>query len=69
MSTHNKGFYEELKIISNMEPRREKTGFLHMRKTETQISFAVTAKLISAFVFRYMDSTIPFLPKYKISSL
>ena len=30
---------------------REKTGFLHMRKTKTQISFAVTAKLISAFVF------------------
>ena len=28
------------------EPRREKTGF-----TKTQISFAVTAKLISAFVF------------------
>ena len=32
------------------EPRREKTGFLHMRK-QTQISFAVTAKLIGAFVF------------------
>ena len=33
------------------EPRREKTGFLHMLKTKLQISFAVTAKLISAFVF------------------
>ena len=33
------------------EPCREKTGFLHMRKTKTQNSFAVTAKLISAFVF------------------
>ena len=33
------------------ETRREKTGFLHMCKTKTQISFAVTAKLISAFVF------------------
>ena len=34
------------------EPRREKTGFLHnYAKTKTQISFAVTAKLISAFVF------------------
>ena len=33
------------------EPCREKTGFLHMRKTKTQISFVVTAKLISAFVF------------------
>ena len=32
-------------------------------------SFAVTAKLISAFVFGYIDSTIPLLPKYEISSL
>ena len=40
-----------LQYLSLLEPRREKTGFLHMRKTKTQISFAVTAKLISAFVF------------------
>ena len=33
------------------EPRREKTGFFAYAKTKTQISFAVTAKLISAFVF------------------
>ena len=33
------------------ELRHEKTNILHMRKTKTQISFAVTAKLISAFVF------------------
>ena len=32
------------------EPRYEKTGFLHMLK-QTQISFTVTAKLISAFAF------------------
>ena len=38
-------------------------------KTKTQISFAVTAKLISAFVFCYTDSTFPLLPKYGISSL
>ena len=38
-------------------------------KTKTQISFAVTAKLISAFGFRYTDSTIPLLPKSEISSL
>ena len=36
--------------LSN-EPRREKTGFFAYAKTKTQISFAVTAKLISAFVF------------------
>ena len=33
------------------EPRHEKTNILHMRKTKMQISFAVTAKLISAFNF------------------
>ena len=33
------------------EPRYEKTGFFAYAKTKTQISFAVTAKLISAFVF------------------
>ena len=32
------------------EPRHEKTNILHMQK-KTQISFSVTAKLISAFVF------------------
>ena len=40
------------------EPRREKTGFFAYAKTKTQISFAVTAKLISAFVF-----AIPLLSK------
>ena len=34
-----------------IEPRRKKTGFFAYAKTKTQISFAVTAKLISAFVF------------------
>ena len=29
--------------LTQNEPRREKTGFLHMRKTKTQISFAITA--------------------------
>ena len=33
------------------EPRHEKTGFFAYAKTKTQISFAVTAKLIGAFVF------------------
>ena len=54
------------------EPRREKTGFLHMRKQRRRSAFAVTAKLISAFVFacfRYTDITIPLLPKSEISSL
>ena len=38
-------------MLDTFEPRREKTNILHMQKTKTQISFAVTAKLISAFVF------------------
>ena len=33
------------------EPRCEKTGFFAYAKTKTLISFAVTAKLIKAFVF------------------
>ena len=50
-----------LLIVILYEPRHEKTGFLHMQKKKMQISFAVTAKLISIFVFRYTDSTIPLL--------
>ena len=38
-------------IETTIEPRREKTVFFAYAKTKTQISFAVTAKLISAFVF------------------
>ena len=38
-----------------------KPDFFVYAKTKTQISFAVTAKRISAFVFRYKDSTIPHL--------
>ena len=37
--------------LSFNEPRHEKTSILHRRKQKAQISFAVTAKLISAFVF------------------
>ena len=33
------------------EPCHEKTNIFAYAKTKTQISFAVTAKLISAFVF------------------
>ena len=37
--------------LKTFEPVHEKTNNLHYAKTKTQISFAVTAKLISAFVF------------------
>ena len=37
-------------------------------KTKAQISCTESAQLISAFVFYYIDSTIPLLPKSDISS-
>ena len=50
-----------LRSLSEYEPRYEKTGFLHnYAKTKTQISFAVTAKLISALLLllgKYNTST------------
>ena len=52
---------------SLFESSHEKTNNLHRQNTKAQIS-AVTAKLISAFVFRYTDSTIPLFLKSKISS-
>ena len=78
-STQNIGFMEILSlnyrlISSNRhiinEPRHEKTGFLHMRKTKTQISFAVTAKLISTFVFatQIVQSLYFLNPNFQASS-
>ena len=45
-----KAFLKHSKKDQN-EPRREKTNVFAYAITKTQISFAVTAKLISAFVF------------------
>ena len=51
-------------------PRHQKTGFFAYAKTKTHISFAVTAKLISAFVFA--TQIVHFLyylnPKFQVSS-
>ena len=41
----------ELSHMQTFEQPHGKTNNLHMRKQKAQISFAVTAKLISAFVF------------------
>ena len=51
------------------EPHHEKTGFLPMRK-KMQISCAVTAQLISAFVFttRIVQSHFYLYPKFQASS-
>ena len=52
--------------------RKQPTNNLHIRnqrrRSASQISFAVTTKLISAFIFRFTDCTIPLLSKCKISS-
>ena len=45
------GFICEVFPILTNEPRHEKTNILHKQKQKAQISFAVTVKLISAFVF------------------
>ena len=52
------------------EPPRGKTNNLHRRKTKAQISFAVTAKLISAFVFatRIVQFLFYLNPKFQASS-
>ena len=52
------------------EPFHEKTGFSPMRKQKAQISFAVTAKLISTFVFttRIVQSLIFQGPNFQASS-
>ena len=59
-----------LNIRTLNEPRREKTGFFAYAKIKTQISFAVTAKLISAFVFAtQMVQSLCFLnPIFQASS-
>ena len=55
-------------INMTYEPRREKTGFLHMRKQRRR-SASRYREADQRLCFRYTDSTIPPLPKYKISSL
>ena len=58
------------KVVILNEPRREKTGFFAYAKTKTQISFAVTAKLISALVFatQIVQSLYFLNMKFQVSS-
>ena len=53
------------------EPRHEKTGFFAYAKTKAQISLAVTAQLISAFVFVSRIAQFLFFlnPNFQDSSL
>ena len=50
------------------EPLCEKTGFLHMRKQRRRLA-SRNREADQRLCFRYTDSTIPLLPKSKISSL
>ena len=50
------------------KPCRENTGFLHMRKQRRR-SASRYREADQRLCFRYKDSTISLLPKYKISSL
>ena len=54
---------EVLNVVS-FEPRREKTGFLHMGKQRRG-----NREADQRLCFRYTDSTIPLLPKSEISRL
>ena len=51
------------------EPRREKTGFLYMRKNKDADQLRGNREADQRLCFRYMASTIPLLTKYKIASL
>ena len=55
-------------LVSLFEPRHKKTCFLHMgNKGTDQLSGNSAAD--QRLCFRYIDSSIPVLLKYKISSL
>ena len=56
------------RILKSSEPRREKTGFLHMRKKDAD-QLRGNREADQRLCFRYIASTIPLLPKFKISSL
>ena len=83
MSTHKMGFSEDLTTLNNVsviissvvtltlyEPRREKNRLFTYAKTKTQISFAVTAKLISDYAFAawIVQSLFYLNPKFQASS-
>ena len=60
----------QYKPSETYEPPHGKTNNLHYAKTKTQISFAVTAKLISAFVFakRIVQPLFYLYPTFQASS-
>ena len=61
-------FYSHDAAYSRYEPRREKTGFSICEKKDAD-QLRGNREADQRLCFRYIDSTIPLLPKYKISSL
>ena len=58
----------ELDLFTN-EPRREKTNILqHMRKNKGADQLRSNCEAGQRLCFRYMDSTIPLLSKFKSSN-
>ena len=53
--------------LFSYEPRREKTGFLHMQNKDAD-QLRGNHEADQRLCFRYTDSTIPLLSKSKISS-
>ena len=51
------------------EPRRKKTGFLHMRKNKDADQLRGNREADQRLCFRYIDSTMPLVSKSEISSL
>ena len=75
-STYDIGTYSNIHDKNNedfksgkfiFELHHEKTCFFAYAKIKAQICRTLTAHLISAFGFCYIDSTIPLLPKYEVS--
>ena len=58
-----------LDTIRAVQPQQIARGLRCQISEVEKLYYSVTARLISAFFFRYLDSTIPLLPKYKISRL
>ena len=56
-------------LISVYELRHEKTNILHMRKKKGADQLRGNCEADKRLCFCYIDSTIPQLPKYEISSL
>ena len=59
--------YKYLETVFLIEPRYEKTSFLHVRNKDAD-QLRGNREADQRLCFRYTDSTIPLLPKSEISS-